>query len=506
MMSVDSWRSSCDSTSVTSASRSRSLHGVRSPNECRIQRALVGERRLPRDLAVASRRPSAAGRRSLPPAARPTSRRRAWSAPASSRRAAPATARTAGAAPAGAAGSPSGRPRSAGTPPTRPPCRRRDLGRTDHGQRRRRANVTPRASRTVVVPIDQPATVAEAVTDDPAVLDVDPAWQDVGEPEPSRVVQGLRRSSTPVTGPASAGPSATTRGRTPSLSGPQTESDGIQDSRRRRGTRRAYAKLPSAHDLTRGAMTQRTGPAHACITATSCRISAPVRTARDPTVCGIGPRAVDVRPAPAADLGRAGDLASVERAIAALEAQRAVLGDEVVDDRAGAAAGAPGRARSGSRGEQRKLVTRAVRRPRRLHRPVAAARRRRTPATVVGAYFARWQRGHRGAGRGRREVHRRRGDGGLRAAVAPSRTTPSARSAPRCAMLRRRSTSSTPRSSAATASRCRCASASTPARWWSARSASGPARLRRGRSDGQPGQPAAVRRARRTACSISTET
>ena len=36
MMSVDSWRSTCDSTSVTRASRSRSLHGVRSPNECRI--------------------------------------------------------------------------------------------------------------------------------------------------------------------------------------------------------------------------------------------------------------------------------------------------------------------------------------------------------------------------------------------------------------------------------------------------------------------------------------
>ena len=39
MMSCESWRSSSLSTSTTSASRSWSRHGVRTPNECFIHRA-----------------------------------------------------------------------------------------------------------------------------------------------------------------------------------------------------------------------------------------------------------------------------------------------------------------------------------------------------------------------------------------------------------------------------------------------------------------------------------
>ena len=98
------------------------------------------------------------------------------------------------------------------------------------------------------------------------------------------------------------------------------------------------------------------------------------------------------------------EIASVEKAISALEAQRELLGDAVVET-----ALAPLRARRTEletpRSEQRRLVTVVfadlvdftV-----LSRQLDAEDTRE----VVGAYFAAVAAGDRGAGRCRREVHR----------------------------------------------------------------------------------------------------
>ena len=60
---------------------------------------------------------------------------------------------------------------------------------------------------------------------------------------------------------------------------------------------------------------------------------------------------------PLAGAGGPGDLAAVERAIAALEAQRAVLGDDVVETALAPLRERQGQLVSGQRGEQRKLVS-----------------------------------------------------------------------------------------------------------------------------------------------------
>ncbi len=126
-----------------------------------------------------------------------------------------------------------------------------------------------------------------------------------------------------------------------------------------------------------------------------------------------------------------GDLAALERAISALEAQRALLGDAVVDTALAPLQQRRTRAWSSRRtGEQRRLVTVVFadlvgftdmselarrrghpQRRRRLLHPLAA--------------------GHRGARRRGREVHRRRRDGGVRAAAVRGGRRPARRALPR---------------------------------------------------------------------------
>ena len=122
------------------------------------------------------------------------------------------------------------------------------------------------------------------------------------------------------------------------------------------------------------------------------------------------------------------DLAAVERAIAALDAQRAVLGDDVVET-----ALAPLRIRrdqlvAGELGEQRRLVTV-------LFADLVdftVLSRRLDPEdtrSVVDACFARWHAAVEAQGG---VVEKFIGDAvmAVLACSAPSRTTPNARSAP----------------------------------------------------------------------------
>jgi class 3 adenylate cyclase/tetratricopeptide (TPR) repeat protein len=95
-------------------------------------------------------------------------------------------------------------------------------------------------------------------------------------------------------------------------------------------------------------------------------------------------------PAGGSSGGASGDLAAVERAIAALEAQRAVLGDDVVETALAPLRERHGQLLSGQRGEQRKLVSI-------LFADLVdftVLSRRLDPEdtrTVVEACFARWQ-------------------------------------------------------------------------------------------------------------------
>ena len=248
------------------------------------------------------------------------------------------------------------------------------------------------------------------MTDDPPVLDVDPALQDVGEPEPSRVVQGLdlvapgdpvRHRLVPVRQPEVEPQLRAVP--TPSRTGSTTVTSSWHSTRIR--------ELPGPTDTWGHDTTNRPRRAH--------RIGHGLAgsAGRGPTAY-YGMRHVPDRVDGARRCRRppGGDLAAVERAIAALEAQRAVLGDDVVET-----ALAPLRERqaqlvSGQRGEQRKLVSVLFADlvdftvlSRQLDAEDTRVGRRRLLRPLAG--------GDRGARRGRREVHRRRRDGGLRPAA-----------------------------------------------------------------------------------------
>ena len=147
------------------------------------------------------------------------------------------------------------------------------------------------------------------------------------------------------------------------------------------------------------------------------------------------------------------DLAEIDQAIAALEAQRGLLGDAVVDTAieplAAQRAELLGRRRRGAA----QARDRAVRRSRRFHGAVAATRRRGCP-DGDRRLFPALARAHRGQRWCRREVHRRRRDGGVRHASGRRVRSAPGRSGRRWRCGRRCRTS-TPASRCPTTSRWR---------------------------------------------------
>ena len=158
------------------------------------------------------------------------------------------------------------------------------------------------------------------------------------------------------------------------------------------------------------------------------------------------------------------DLAAIDDAIAALEAQRGLLGDAVVDTALEPLLAQRAELVGRAVAEQRKLVT--VLFSDLVDFTVLSQRLDAEDVrTVIDAYFLRWHE-HIEANGG--VVEKFIGDAvmavfGLHAAEEedPHRAIRAALSD-----ARRRSTTSTPRSPRTTTSRWRCASASTPARWW----------------------------------------
>ena len=190
------------------------------------------------------------------------------------------------------------------------------------------------------------------------------------------------------------------------------------------------------------------------------------------------------------------DLAAIDGAIAALEAQRAVLGDAVVDDRprARCSRNAP-RLAEPTRGRAAPARHRPVLRPRRLHRAVPGGSTPRTSAPSSTPTSLRWQRHIEAQRRRRREVHRRRRDGRVRS--APRRRGRPAPGDPRgAADARPPSTSSTPSIAAELRRRARTMRVGIDTGEVVVEHARRPTRagLRRRRRRRQPRQPAPVRR------------
>ena len=171
----------------------------------------------------------------------------------------------------------------------------------------------------------------------------------------------------------------------------------------------------------------------------------PARAARPPSASALRrtPAPEEGRPR-AVSLVAVADLAAIDGAIAALEAQRGLLGDAVVDTALGPLLAQRAELVGRAVAEQRKLVT--VLFSDLVDFTVLSQRLDAEDVrTVIDAYFLRWNEHIEAQRRRRREVHRRRRDGRVRPARSRGGGSPSG-DPRRPGDARRRSTSSTPRS------------------------------------------------------------
>ena len=470
------------STSTTSASRSWSLHGVRTPNECAHPAALVGERRSSARPRRRLRTPSAAGTRSPRPAA-PALDPSARSVSASVVHTSGACHRTNGGCGTGRGSGIAVRPPTVCPNATDPPpspslglAVRSTGSPTARGTSRRPGRAAPSS------PPSAGPLVAEARDRRSARPRRRPSpaacWRTGTRPVSAG--PGPRRPRR--SGPAAARPSATAPGPYPSLSGPHTESEGIHDSDVVVALTRI--RTPPGRFRIRGAMTPRTRRyAHGTDRMPDVRR----RSGADPNY-GMRhevrarrrrPRRAPARRAATSPRSTAPSPPSRRSARCSATTSSTPPWPRCAQRQAELV--------SGQRGEQRRLVTVlfadlvdfTV-----LSRQLDAEDTR----DVVDAYFARWQAAIEEHGgvvekfigdavmavfglqpllRGRRPPRgpRRR---------SPCSTTSTTLNAERRAPVRR--------------ARCTCASASTPARSSSAPWRAGRSRVRRRRADGQPGR------------------